>query len=139
MKLLKRKPHAIHRGNMLLQLGIVMAIILFIAPGAMDRYAGMQQEKVWTGTASHLSFVAQAGKRYVRDNRDKLLTQVTGGPVVIRVEKAIPTAHVCRFLPFPFPSFRGSWCMVTACTLRALTTPGLHYTEEKMPRSCLSA
>lgn len=83
MKLLKRKPGAVHRGNMLLQLGIVMAIVLFIAPGAMDRYAGMQQEKVWTGTASHLSFVAQAGKRYVRDNRDTLLTQVAGGPVVI--------------------------------------------------------
>lgn len=83
MKLLKRKPRAVHRGNMLLQLGIVMAIVLFVAPGAMDRYAGMQQEKVWTGTASHLSFVAQAGKRYVRDNRDTLLTQVAGGPVVI--------------------------------------------------------
>lgn len=83
MKILKRKPRTIHRGNMLLQLGIVMAIILFIAPGAMDRYAGIQQEKVWTGTASHLSFVAQTGKRYVRDNRDKLLTQVAGGPVII--------------------------------------------------------
>lgn len=83
MKFLKRKPRAVHRGNMLLQLGIVMAIVLFIAPGAMDRYAGMQQEKVWTGTASHLSFVAQAGKRYVRDHRDTLLTQVTGGPVII--------------------------------------------------------
>jgi hypothetical protein len=83
MKLLKRKPRAVHHGNMLLQLGIVMAIVLFIAPGAMDRYAGMQQEKIWTGTASHLSFVAQAGKRYVRDNRDTLLTQVAGGPVVI--------------------------------------------------------
>lgn len=83
MKLLKRKPRAVHRGNMLLQLSIVMAIVLFIAPGAMDRYAGMQQEKIWTGTASHLSFVAQAGKRYVRDNRDTLLTQVAGGPVVI--------------------------------------------------------
>jgi len=83
MKFLKRKPRAVHRGNMLLQLGIVMAIVLIITPGAMDRYAGMQQEKVWTGTASHLSFVAQAGKRYVRDNRNTLLTQVAGGPVVI--------------------------------------------------------
>ena len=83
MNLLRPKPRAVHRGNMLLQLGIVMAIVLFIAPGAMDRYAGMQQEKVWTGTASHLSFVAQAGKRYVRDNRDKLLTQVAGGPVIV--------------------------------------------------------
>jgi len=83
MKFLKRKPRVVHRGNMLLQLGIVMAIVLIITPGAMDRYAGMQQEKVWTGTASHLSFVAQAGKRYVRDNRDTLLTQVAGGPVVI--------------------------------------------------------
>lgn len=83
MKLLKRKPRAMHRGNMLLELGIVMAIVLFIAPDAMDRYAGIQQEKVWTGTASHLSFVAQAGKRYVRDNRDTLLTQVAAGPVVI--------------------------------------------------------
>lgn len=83
MKLLKRKPHAVHRGNMLLQLGIVMAIVLFIAPDAMDRYAGQQQEKIWTGIASHLSFVAQAGKRYIRDNRDTLLTQVAGGPVVI--------------------------------------------------------
>lgn len=83
MKFLKRKPRAVHRGNMLLQLGIVMAIVLIIMPGAMDRYAGMQQEKVWTGTASHLSFVAQAGKRYVRDNRDTLLTQVAAGPVVI--------------------------------------------------------
>lgn len=83
MKFLKRKPRAVHRGNMLLQLGIVMAIVLFITPGAIDRYAGMQQEKVWTGTASHLSFVAQAGKRYVRDNRDKLLTQVAGGPVIV--------------------------------------------------------
>lgn len=83
MKLLKRKPRAVHRGNMLLQFGIVMAIVLIITPGAMDRYASMQQEKVWTGTASHLSFVAQAGKRYVRDNRDTLLTQVASGPVVI--------------------------------------------------------
>lgn len=83
MKLLKRKPRAVHRGNMLLQFGIVMAIVLIISPGAMDRYAAMQQEKVWTGTASHLSFVAQAGKRYVRDNRDTLLTQVASGPVVI--------------------------------------------------------
>lgn len=83
MKLLKRKARPVHRGNMLLQLGIVMAIVLFVAPSAMDRYAGMQQEKIWTGTASHLSFVAQAGKRYVRDNRDTLVTQVAGGPVVI--------------------------------------------------------
>lgn len=83
MNLQKRKPRTVHRGNMLLQLGIVMAIVLLIAPGAIDRYAGQQQEKVWTGTASHLSFVAQAGKRYVRDNRDKLLNQVSGGPIVI--------------------------------------------------------
>lgn len=83
MKFLKRKPGQVHRGNMLAQAGIALAIVLYMAPGAIDRYAGWQQEKIWTGTASHLSFVAQAGKRYVRDKRDTLLTQVAGGPVVI--------------------------------------------------------
>jgi hypothetical protein len=68
---------------MLAQAGIALAIVLYLAPGAIDRYAGWQQEKIWTDTASHLSFVAQAGKRYVRDNRDSLLTKVAGGPVVI--------------------------------------------------------
>lgn len=83
MKLLKRKPRPVHSGNMLLQAGIALAVVLYLAPGAIDRYAGWQQEKVWTNTASHLSFVSDAGKRYVRDNRDTLLTQVAGGPVVI--------------------------------------------------------
>jgi len=83
MKLLKRKKRPIHSGNMLLQAGIALAIVLVITPGAIDRYASWQQEKVWTNTASHLSFVSDAGKRYVRDNRDTLLTQVAGGPVVI--------------------------------------------------------
>ena len=83
MKLLKRKTRPVHSGNMLLQASIALAIVLIITPGAIDRYAGWQQEKVWTNTASHLSFVSDAGKRYVRDNRDTLLTQVAGGPVII--------------------------------------------------------
>lgn len=83
MKKIQRQTRPVHRGNMLLQAGIAMAIVLMMAPAAMDRYAGMQQEKVWSGTASHLSFVAQAGKRYVRDNRDTLLAQVASGPVII--------------------------------------------------------
>ncbi|XXN66792.1 shufflon system plasmid conjugative transfer pilus tip adhesin PilV (plasmid) [Enterobacter ludwigii] len=83
MKLLKQKKRPVHSGNMLLQAGIALAIVLIITPGAIDRYAGWQQEKVWTNTASHLSFVSDAGKRYVRDNRATLLTQVAGGPVVI--------------------------------------------------------
>jgi hypothetical protein len=83
MKFLERKPRRVHRGNMLLQAGIVLAIVLYLAPGATDRYADWQQGKVWTNTASHLSFVAQAAKRYVRDNRDTLLTQVLAGPVIV--------------------------------------------------------
>lgn len=83
MKFLKRKPRPVHRGNMLAQAGIALAIVLYLTPGAIDRYAGWQQGKIWTNTASHLSFVTQAGKRYVRDNRDTLLTQVAVGPVVI--------------------------------------------------------
>lgn len=83
MTFFKRKTGTVHRGNMLLQAGIALAIVLYLAPGAIDGYANWQQRKVWTGTASHLSFVAQAAKRYVRDNRDTLLTQVTGGPVIV--------------------------------------------------------
>ncbi|QAB32648.1 shufflon system plasmid conjugative transfer pilus tip adhesin PilV [Pantoea ananatis] len=83
MKFLRRKPRTVHRGNMLLQLIMVLAIVLMVLPGSMDRYAENQQEKVWTGVASHLSFVAQAGKRYIRDNRDTLLNQVGSGPVTI--------------------------------------------------------
>ncbi|MFS7253251.1 shufflon system plasmid conjugative transfer pilus tip adhesin PilV [Rahnella rivi] len=83
MRFHKRKPRPVHRGNMLMQAGIALAIVLYLTPGAIDRYAGWQQDKAWTVTASHLSFVAQAGKRYVRDNRDTLLTQVTGGPVIL--------------------------------------------------------
>lgn len=83
MKFLRRKPRSVHRGNMLLQLIMVLAIVLMVLPGSMDRYAENQQEKVWTGVASHLSFVAQAGKRYIRDNRDTLLNQVGSGPVTI--------------------------------------------------------
>lgn len=83
MKFLPRKPRSVHRGGMLLQLIMVLAIVLMVLPGSMDRYAENQQEKVWTGVASHLSFVAQAGKRYIRDNRDTLLNQVGSGPVTI--------------------------------------------------------
>lgn len=83
MKFLPRKPRSVHRGGMLLQLILVLAIVLMVLPGSMDRYAENQQEKVWTGVASHLSFVAQAGKRYIRDNRDTLLNQVGSGPVTI--------------------------------------------------------
>ncbi|WP_210454620.1 shufflon system plasmid conjugative transfer pilus tip adhesin PilV [Pantoea ananatis] len=83
MKFLLRKPRSVHRGGMLLQLILVLAIVLMVLPGSMDRYAENQQEKVWTGVASHLSFVAQAGKRYIRDNRDTLLNQVGSGPVTI--------------------------------------------------------
>lgn len=83
MRFHKRKPRPVHRGNMLMQAGIALAIVLYLTPGAIDRYAGWQQDKAWTVTASHLSFVAQAGKRYVRDNRDTLLTQVAGGPVIL--------------------------------------------------------
>lgn len=83
MKFHKRKLRPVHRGNMLMQAGIALAIVLYLTPGAIDRYAGWQQDKTWTVTASHLSFVAQAGKRYVRDNRDTLLTQVAGGPVIL--------------------------------------------------------
>jgi len=83
MRFHKRKPRPVHRGNMLMQAGIALAIVLYLTPGAIDRYAGWQQDKAWTVTASHLSFVAQAGKRYVRDNRDTLLTQVASGPVIL--------------------------------------------------------
>lgn len=98
MKLWKFKPRPVHRGNMLAQTGIALAVVLYLTPTAIDRYAGWQQEKIWTGTASHLSFVAEAGKRYVRDNRDKLLTQVTGGPVVI----AGATLRAQGYLPSGF-------------------------------------
>jgi hypothetical protein len=83
MNLFKHKQRPVHRGNMLLQAGIALAIVLYLAPGAIDGYANWQQQKVWTGTASHLSFVAQAAKRYVRDNRDTLLTKVASGPVIV--------------------------------------------------------
>lgn len=83
MKFTSRKLRPVHRGNMLLELGIVLAIVLMLLPTAMNHTADQQQEKIWTGVAAHLSFVANAGKRYVRDNRTTLLSQVNNGPVVI--------------------------------------------------------
>lgn len=100
MKFLKRKPRPVHKGNMLLQAGIALAIVLILTPAAIDGLANSQQSKVWTGTASHLTFVAQAAKRYVRDNRDKLLTQVAGGPVII----SGATLRTQGYLPAAFRS-----------------------------------
>ncbi|MBU9819675.1 shufflon system plasmid conjugative transfer pilus tip adhesin PilV [Rahnella sp. BCC 1045] len=83
MKRFSRQPRPVHRGNMLLQMGIVMGVVLLLAPTAFDRLADQQQGKVWETTAAHLDFVAQAAKHYVLDNRDTLLTQVTGGAVIV--------------------------------------------------------
>ncbi|HDO7154532.1 TPA: shufflon system plasmid conjugative transfer pilus tip adhesin PilV [Klebsiella pneumoniae] len=72
------KPH-INRGISLLSMSIVLAIVLLAAPIGMQRYASFLEEQGWTVTATHLSTVNQAARKYVKDNYDTLLNQVKGG------------------------------------------------------------
>lgn len=82
------KPR-INRGISLISMGIVLGIVLIAAPIGMQRYASFLEEQGWTVTATHLSTVNQAARKYVKDHYDTLFNQVKGGGTVTVTGKTL--------------------------------------------------
>lgn len=76
------KTRKIHRGVLSIELAIVLAVVVFISIFGLTRYRQYVDEIEWTLQARHMNAVTAAAKSYVRDNRNTLVSQVSGGGTV---------------------------------------------------------
>ncbi|OVZ88268.1 hypothetical protein CBW54_09430 [Yersinia kristensenii] len=80
-------PH-VHRGLLSFELVIVLAIMMLATVYAYPRYAQYMAEMEWGVEANNMTTVGSAAKSYIRDNRDTLISQVSGGtPVTVTAAK----------------------------------------------------
>lgn len=71
-----------HRGVISIEVAVVLFIVLLAVMVGMPRYNQYMKELEWNTEARHMTAVAAAAKSYIRDNRDTLVTQVSGGTPV---------------------------------------------------------
>lgn len=76
------KTRKIHRGVLSIELAIVLAVVVFVSILGLTRYRQYVDEIEWTLQARHMNAVTAAAKSYVRDNRNTLVSQVSGGGTV---------------------------------------------------------
>ncbi len=76
-------PNA-HRGFISIEVAVVLFIVLLAAVVGLPRYSQYIQELEWKTDSRQLTDVAAAAKSYIRDNRDTLVSQVSGGTPVYR-------------------------------------------------------
>ncbi|CNI31753.1 MULTISPECIES: shufflon system plasmid conjugative transfer pilus tip adhesin PilV [Yersinia] len=88
MKKQNSLPVSVHQGVLAIELMIVLVIIMLAAIYAYPRYTQYMEEMEWGVEASNMTTVGSAAKSYIRDNRDTLVSQVTGGtPVTVTAAK----------------------------------------------------
>lgn len=73
-----------HRGFISIEVAVVLFIVLLAAVVGLPRYSQYMQELEWKTDSRQLTDVAAAAKSYIRDNRDTLVSQVSGGTPVYR-------------------------------------------------------
>jgi Tfp pilus assembly protein PilE len=88
MKKHHASPTGIHQGVLAIELMIVLVIIMLAAVYAYPRYTQYMQQMEWGVEANNMTTVGSAAKSYIRDNRDTLVSQVSGGtPVTVTAAK----------------------------------------------------
>lgn len=72
------KPY-VHRGVLSIEVAITLVIVMLASILGLTRYKQHMTEMEWTVEARRMEAVSAAAKSYIRDNRDTLINQVSGG------------------------------------------------------------
>ncbi|HEY3592131.1 MAG TPA: shufflon system plasmid conjugative transfer pilus tip adhesin PilV [Buttiauxella sp.] len=76
------KTKKIHRGILSIEVAIALVVVMFACIYGLNRYSQYVDELEWTVQARHMDAISAAAKSYIRDNRDSLVGQVSGGGTV---------------------------------------------------------
>jgi len=76
------KTKKIHRGILSIEVAIALVVVMFVSIFGLNRYSQYVDELEWTLQARHMNAITTAAKSYIRDNRDTLVSQVSGGVTV---------------------------------------------------------
>lgn len=80
----KQIPSPVNRGMLTIEILVALVIIMLAVIYGYPRYTNYMQEMEWGVEASNMTAVGSAAKSYIRDNRDALVSQVSGGtPVTV--------------------------------------------------------
>jgi len=82
----------IHRGVISIEVMVVLFIVLMAIVIGLPRYNQYMQELEWNTDARQMAAVGAAAKSYIRDNRDTLISQVSGGTPVQLTGAQLQTA-----------------------------------------------
>lgn len=78
----KQIPPPVNRGMLTIEILVALVIIMTAVIYGYPRYTNYMQEMEWGVEASNMTAVGSAAKSYIRDNRDTLVSQVSGGTPV---------------------------------------------------------
>lgn len=76
------KTKKIHRGILSIEVAITLVVVMFSSIYGLNRYSQYVDELEWTVQARQMDAISAAAKSYIRDNRDMLVSQVSGGGTV---------------------------------------------------------
>lgn len=80
----KQIPSPVNRGMLTIEILVALVVIMLAVIYGYPRYTNYMQEMEWGVEASNMTAVGSAAKSYIRDNRDTLVSQVSGGtPVTV--------------------------------------------------------
>lgn len=80
----KQIPSHVNRGMLTIEILVALVVIMLAVIYGYPRYTNYMQEMEWGVEASNMTAVGSAAKSYIRDNRDTLVSQVSGGtPVTV--------------------------------------------------------
>lgn len=80
----KQIPSPVNRGMLTIEILVALVVIMLAVIYGYPRYTNYMQEMEWGVEASNMTAVGSAAKSYIRDNRDALVSQVSGGaPVTV--------------------------------------------------------
>lgn len=72
-------PSPVNRGMLTIEILVALVVIMLAFIYGYPRYTNYMQEMEWGVEASNMTAVGSAAKSYIRDNRDALVSQVSGG------------------------------------------------------------
>lgn len=78
----KPTPSPVNRGFLSIEVLLVLLVIMLAAVYGYPRYARYLEELEWGVEARNMTAVGSAAKSFIRDNREALTAQVSGGPPV---------------------------------------------------------
>lgn len=90
---MKKKP--IHRGVLSIDAAFGLAIVMVVSILGIVRYSQHMTEMEWNVEARRMEAISAAAKGYIRDNRDTLISEVSGGnPMAITTAQLIQDGYL---------------------------------------------